>query len=218
LGKWAIVVGDVGDTSEMAEHSESFSQRVLAAFPVPYDETAEYSRFVNYFVLVSVVLTITFLYGLHLIPLSFWPFAASDLAETFRITRSRILFLDAHDKYFSHSYAVTLVGSICALPFVIGIHLTGYWKTVVKPGRCRPTAELALPALLYVFIFFSGCFLFIFFFAPWSFDVRYPGTTAALFWPIFPAVGGMVTVMFGGTLSVVAIGAWKILRSTGRRG
>ena len=84
----------------MTENTESFSQKVLAAFPARYDETAEYSRFLNYFMSVGAVLTIAFLYSLHIIPLSFWPFAASDLAEIFWITRSRITFLDAHNKYF----------------------------------------------------------------------------------------------------------------------
>jgi len=174
----------------MAENT-SFKARLKASAPAPHDETPEYARFSQVYAIASPVTFVVAAYatcfalGARLDDLADW------LAQEFPLLAPRITFLHAWDVQSVRAFAATLVSGALLFPVFLLINAIGYWKTVVRPGACRPFSQLTGVflgmALIFLAITFAVCLLVV----PRSFNAHFPGITSVIFWPNFPWLGAL---------------------------
>ena len=193
----------------MPSNFETLKKEVRAAAPAPYDETEGYATFSQALFIAAVAVAIALAYTL-----SYMLFLASSeclawLSDAMPFSRDRLNFLAQLDERSAVSYLATVLSGFLLVPVILCANGVGYWKTVVAGRRCKRVTSLSLASAGPALLVFGVVFWIAFVFVPSGIDPRYPGNVRWFFWPIFPALGGLVLALLPSVLFQVCVLALK---------
>jgi hypothetical protein len=203
------------DPRELSGHDD---QREQTASPERLPFRLHAGTLLSYY----IVVTILFLYLLHLIPAKAWPISPADLANAIPITRNRLHFIETLNPYYPHSYMVTFVGSILASVFLSIVIFSSY-RLLVLADRTRysvtqdPTMPDMIKRIVMGLAFCFACVWIFYIWVPWGYDIRYPGTAVLLFWPISPFLAALIICILSFFLSMSIISVFEILARSRRK-
>lgn len=192
----------------MSRDLDDYKSAVRNAAPAPYNETEGYERFSAWFMPLAFGAAIALCYILAWANLDGTLINAARLSEIFPPANGRIDFFERQDEASKGAYTATLSAGLLIVPAFLVSHGIGYWSTVVAPGRCRRVSRLTIMSVLTAVLAFVAIFWIGFFFVP---DVRLAKKSFILFWPIFPALGGVLLVLISHVVFGALVGGLKFL-------
>lgn len=199
----------------MSESFEKFKKDLTAASPAPYNETLEYKKFMDVFVLAAMAVTVVVSYFLYFTPIPRTPGAEDLVLRLLPASESRVSFFGLADENSKISYLATVLSCGFACPILFVVQGIAYWKTVICKGVCVRVSKMSavLVGIGTVWMFFL--IYAAFFFTPYSFHPGRPGMFGVMFWPVFPLLGSSAAALVTNFLFANVVWALKAIFQPG---